>query len=136
MLHPARVETSGSRLAVVEASPASLSEQYPHELRRWAVLLGLPVLCASAFIGIAIATPFAWLFGGAVVIGPFGVVAAIIYLAMSTDTNGGRGRAVDLALHSAPIRAASVARPRLTTDMHTTKSNWRRRIMLGRIASS
>jgi hypothetical protein len=86
-----------------------LSEQYPHELRRWAVLLALPVLCASAFIGLAIATPFAWLFGGAVVIGPFGIVAAIIYLATSTDTNGGKGRAIDLALRSAPIRPASAA---------------------------
>ncbi|SRR6266852_1002444 len=109
MLRPIGVESHVPHLAVVEASPVSLLEQYPHELRRWAVLLCLPVLCASAFIGLAIATPFAWLFGGAVVIGPFGVVAAIIYLALSTDTNGRIGRAAGFALQSAPIRAASVA---------------------------
>jgi hypothetical protein len=109
MLHPIRVESSGPRLAVVEALPASLSVQYPNEIGRWAFWLSLPVLCASVFIGLGIGTSLVWLYGGAVVLGPFGVVAAAIYLAMSTDTNGGKGRAVGRVLRAAPIAEVSVA---------------------------
>lgn len=104
---PIKVESSNPRPALVTAAPISLSERYPHELRRWVVLLVPPVLVACAFIGLAIATPYAWLFAGALVIGPFGVVAAIIYLSMSTDTNGYRGRVAVSAVQTAPAGTAS-----------------------------
>jgi hypothetical protein len=106
------IESSGRRPALVKTGPVSLSQQYPHESRRWVVLLVPPVLLASAFIALAIATPYAWFFAGALLIGPFGVVAAIIYLSMSTDTNGYRGRAALSAVQTAAaITASAKARP-------------------------
>lgn len=106
MLHPIRTETSSPSLAAVEA-PAYLSPHDPDEGRRWAVLLTLPVLIAAAFIGLAIGTPFTWLFAGAVLIGPFGVVTAIAYLAMTTDTNGRIGRPARVVTHPTPLGTGS-----------------------------
>ena len=80
------VEPSRPPLAVVEAPPASLSENYPNEVRRWALLIGIPMLSASACVSLAIGTSLHWLYGGALVFGPFMTGAAIIYLAISSDT--------------------------------------------------
>jgi hypothetical protein len=71
------------------AAEKPLAEQYPREERRWAVLLGLPMLGAAACIAVAIGTSHAWALGGAVLLGPGGVLAAIVYLALSTDTSLG-----------------------------------------------
>lgn len=70
-------------------TPTSLSERYPGEERRWVVLLGLPAVGAAICVAIAVSTSHAWVFGGAVLLGPGGVLAAIVYLALSTDTSGG-----------------------------------------------
>ena len=67
-------------------SAKPLEAQYPREIRRWGTILTVALLAASACVIVAIATPFTWAFGGAVLLGPGGAVAAIIYLAMSTDT--------------------------------------------------
>jgi len=58
-------------------------------VRRWAMLLGLPALGAAVCVAVAVSTSYTWVFGGAVLLGPGGVLAAIVYLALSTDTNGG-----------------------------------------------
>ena len=70
--------------------------RYPNELQRWTIFLGSPMLAGFGFVALAIATPFAWLFGGAVILGPFTGIAAIVYLALSSDTNGTSGQAVAL----------------------------------------
>ncbi len=73
---------------IAEALPAASAEQYPDELRRWTVFLGLPMLGACLFVALAIGTSVAWLYGGAVLLGPGVGIGAIVYLAMSSDTNG------------------------------------------------
>lgn len=83
--------------AVVSAPAGRRLDGYPAESRRWIVLIGVPMLGACVCIALAIGTSVMWLYGGAVLLGPGFGVAAIIYLAMSTDTNGGRGRTVGVA---------------------------------------
>ena len=81
------VEPSRPPLAVVEVPEASLSERYPNEVRRWTLLIGIPMLVASASVALAFGTSLHWLFGGALV-APFVGGFAIIYLAISSDTEG------------------------------------------------
>lgn len=109
MLEQVRVETSRPPLAVVEVPACSLSEEYPGEVRRWAVLIGTPMLGASVCVALAIGTSLSWLYGGAVLLGPGMGVAAIIYLAISTDTNGGNGLAIDAPSRSAAVVDATAA---------------------------
>jgi hypothetical protein len=85
-----QVDTGSSRpqLAIAQALPVASAEPYPDEIRRWTVLLGLPMLGACLFIALAIGTSLTWLYGGAVLLGPGVGIGAIVYLAMSSDTNG------------------------------------------------
>ena len=82
------VEQSRPPLVAVEAPEASLSETYPNEVRRWVLLIGIPMLAASTCVALAIGTSLHWLYGGALVFGPFMGGTAIIYLAISSDTEG------------------------------------------------
>lgn len=92
-------------------------DDYPSESRRWIVLIGVPMVGACVCIALAIGTSVTWLYGGAVLLGPGFGVAAIIYLAMSTDTNGGRGRTV--AVHRRPkVDRALVQRDRRDESAH------------------
>ena len=59
---------------------------YPNELNRWTLLLGLPMLAACLCIGLAFAVE-PWFYAGAIAFGPGLGVFAIIYLAISSDTN-------------------------------------------------
>lgn len=70
-------------------TPIPLSEQYPREAGRWALFLGLPMLGAAVCVAVAVGTSHTWMLGGAVLLGPGGVLAAIVYLTLSTDTSGG-----------------------------------------------
>ena len=80
-------EPSRPPLAVVEPPEASLSEKYPNEVRRWTLLMGIPMLAASASVALAFGTSLHWLYGGAL-LAPFVGGFAIIYLAISSDTEG------------------------------------------------
>lgn len=93
-----------ARLSLLPSAALSLEAQYPHEVRRWILYFGGPLLGACICIGLAFATPYMWLFGGAILLGPFVSVGAIVYLALSSDTNGG---AASLATARSP-RAATV----------------------------
>jgi hypothetical protein len=58
------------------------------EMRRWVTVLGILMLAACAFTAAALAGLGAWLLAPAIVVGPgFGGIA-LIWLALSSDTNG------------------------------------------------
>jgi len=61
---------------------------YPGEVRRWLTFAGLPMLAACVCVGLAFGTSFRWLYGGAILFGPGIGVLMIIYLAITSDTNG------------------------------------------------
>ncbi len=66
-------------------APHAVSAQ---ELRRWMAWLGIPTLVACAFLAASLAGLGAWLLAPAIVAGPgFGAVA-LVWLALSSDTNG------------------------------------------------
>jgi hypothetical protein len=60
------------------------------EVNRWAILMGIPFILSALFFMGAIATGREWLIGGSLFTGPGLLVAAVIYLGMSSDTNGTR----------------------------------------------
>lgn len=78
----------------IAPEPTSLEQLYPDELSRWVLFLGVPMMAASLFVVLALATPFAWLFAGAIVFGPGLGIAAVVYLSMSSDTNGSSASAI------------------------------------------
>jgi hypothetical protein len=58
------------------------------ELRRWVTVLGSLTIVACAFTAAALSGLGAWLLAPAIVVGPgFGGIA-LIWLALSSDTNG------------------------------------------------
>jgi hypothetical protein len=107
MLEEIRFVAPKPHLVAVDVPALSVQEQYPHEIRRWVVLLGLPMLGACVFIALAIGTSLEWLYGGAVVLGPGAGVGVIVYLAMSSDTNGARGRFAAVTSRPANLHAAA-----------------------------
>jgi hypothetical protein len=66
----------------------SLEALYPDEANRWIRTVGIPMLAACVCIGLAFGTRFSWFYAGAIAFGPGLGVLAIIYLAISSDTNG------------------------------------------------
>ena len=58
------------------------------ELRRWLLALGIPMIAACAFTAAALGGLGAWLLAPAIVVGPGIGGIALIWLALSTDTNG------------------------------------------------
>jgi hypothetical protein len=66
----------------------TLESLYPGEVRRWLIFAGLPMLAACICVGLAFGTSFRWLYGGAIAFGPGLGVLMIIYLAITSDTNG------------------------------------------------
>jgi hypothetical protein len=86
--------------------------QYPDEVRRWLIFAGLPMLAACVCIGLAFGTSFRWLYGGAIAFGPGLGVLMIIYLAITSDTNGivAQGAAHEApALQREPAASTSIA---------------------------
>jgi hypothetical protein len=70
----------------VSALP-SLHEIEAAEQKRWLTWFGLPALCAAIFVGLVFGTGQEWYLGlavGAIVVD----IAVLIWLAMSSDTNG------------------------------------------------
>jgi hypothetical protein len=58
------------------------------EVQRWIAWLGIPMLVACICFGAALAGLSAWFVLAAIVVGPLVGGGALIYLALSTDTNG------------------------------------------------
>ena len=73
---------------LVALTAPTLEQLHPDEVGRWMLLFGLPMLAACVSIGLAFATAFAWFWAGAIVFGPGLGIIALIYLTLSTDTNG------------------------------------------------
>lgn len=61
------------------------------ELRRWLIALGLPLIGACVFTAAALAGLGAWLMAPAIVVGPGIGGIALIWLALTTDTNSVHG---------------------------------------------
>jgi len=58
------------------------------EQRRWLVWFGLPMVGVAFFVGLTFATGWDWMLGPAIVLIVFDITV-IVYLAMTSDTNGG-----------------------------------------------
>ena len=58
------------------------------EERRWLTWFGLPMVGAATFMGITFATGWVWMLAPAVTLIVFDITV-IVYLAMTSDTNGG-----------------------------------------------
>jgi hypothetical protein len=69
-------------VSTVEAAVAA------KEMRRWVAWLGGSMLGACVFTAAALAGLGAWLLGPAIVVGPGLGGIALIWLALSSDTNG------------------------------------------------
>jgi hypothetical protein len=58
------------------------------EQARWILTLGAPFAVAAASFMAAFGTGITWLIAPAIVAGPGGVVIGLVFLALSSDTNG------------------------------------------------
>jgi hypothetical protein len=58
------------------------------EVHRWIAWLGLPTLAAAGFLGASLAGLGAWLLAPAIVVGPGVGAVALVWLALTSDTNG------------------------------------------------
>jgi hypothetical protein len=70
-------------IQVLESAATEVLEE-----RRWLKWFGLPMVGAAVFLGITFATGWDWMLGPAVVLIVFDITV-IVYLAMTSDTNGG-----------------------------------------------
>jgi hypothetical protein len=79
-------------LHLAAAPAASPKHEQDAEMYRWMLWFGVPVLIMSIFVGASFALDAAWLLGGAIL---FLVVdiCILIWLCMSSDTNGVLGAA-------------------------------------------
>jgi len=81
------VSVAPTVLKPVEAAKPTLHQIQSAEQKRWMIWFGLPALVASIFVGAALGTGQAWYIGlaiGAILVDIF----VIVWLAMSSDTNG------------------------------------------------
>ena len=78
-------------LAAVEGGHSN-SESQTAEMYRWMVWFGLPVVAAAFVIGAMFATGWAWLIGAAIAL-IVGDIFVLVWLCMSSDTNGVVGEA-------------------------------------------
>src|SRR5205823_3392206 len=77
--------SGGSTLLTVSTVEAAHAAK---ELRRWVTWLGGSMLGACVFTALALAGLGAWLIAPAIIIGPGVGGIALIWLALSSDTNG------------------------------------------------
>ncbi len=80
------VSIAGSVVAHAVAAP-SLTEIEAAEQRRWMTWFGLPALIAAIFVGAVFGTGQEWYLGFAVS-AIVADIAVLVWLAMSSDTNG------------------------------------------------
>jgi len=76
------------KAATAEPGSRPLEALYPDEANRWIRTVGIPMLASCICIGLSFGTRFDWFYAGAIAFGPGLGVLAIIYLAISSDTNG------------------------------------------------
>jgi hypothetical protein len=76
----------------------SVQEMHSTEQKRWMVWFGIPALIASVFVGLTFSMNQAWIMGlaiAAIVVDIF----ILVWLAMTSDTNGAGGEYPDGAAH-------------------------------------
>jgi hypothetical protein len=73
--------------AAIGPDAEAVHQDYPNELKRWTIFLSVPMLAACLSICLAFGTRFSWFYAGAIAFGPGLGILAIIYLAISSDTN-------------------------------------------------
>jgi hypothetical protein len=74
------------------------------EMHRWTLMLGILMIAACVCVALAFGTHYHWFYGGAILFGPGLCVLAIIYLAISSDTNGTNATAGhELAAHTGQL---------------------------------
>ena len=74
-------------LHAVESSVSAEQEMHTAEMNRWMLYFGLPVLVAAFFVGMVFATGDAWWMGAAITAIVVDILV-LVWLAMSSDTNG------------------------------------------------
>ena len=79
-------------LHVVEATGPTVAEVQDKEMVRWMTWTGVPVLVMALFMSIALAGGGIWAIGG-VLAGLITEICVLIWLCMSSDTNGVLGEA-------------------------------------------
>ena len=77
------------------------------EVRRWMAWLGIPTLAAAAFLGASLAGLGAWLLAPAIVVGPGIGAVALVWLALTSDTNAGVKHAPAESLLASPQLAVA-----------------------------
>jgi hypothetical protein len=73
---------------LLERFPGVSAAEAAAEVNRWAIFLGVPFLLASIFFMAAMVTGKEWPIAGSLITGPGLLIGVIIYLSLSTDTNG------------------------------------------------
>ena len=71
-------------LHLVGSTPAELAQR---EMYRWMLWFGLPSLVAAVFVALVFATGSMWWMSGAIA-GVLGAISVLVWLAMSSCTNG------------------------------------------------
>jgi hypothetical protein len=67
------------------------------EEARWILTLGAPFVVAASSVMATVSTGITWLFALAIVAGPGAGVIGIVFLALSSDTNGQAASTLDVA---------------------------------------
>ena len=91
-MYASPVVTSNS-LQLAEAPEPAVAALNPFpdegaEIKRWSLVLGLPFVLSAAFFMAVLATGQQWLIGGALLTGPGLLIMAVIYLSLTSDTDG------------------------------------------------
>jgi hypothetical protein len=76
-----------AHLHVVEGTGSADQAMHTAEMNRWMLFFGVPVLVAAFFVGMVFATGDAWWMGLAITAIVFDIFV-LVWLAMSSDTNG------------------------------------------------
>jgi hypothetical protein len=72
----------------VVAAPLEAAEAFPAtERHRWFLLLGISFVVGAAFFGLAIGLDKEWPMAPAFLLGPLVMIAAYIYLALTSESN-------------------------------------------------
>jgi hypothetical protein len=87
----------GPGLQLAPAGP-SLAEIQAREANRWLLWFGLPALAMAIFVGAVFATGAEWLLGGALAF-LIADICVLVWLCLSSDTNGHAGPADAPARH-------------------------------------
>src|SRR5262245_34081218 len=83
---------AGTALHLASASEPTLAEIQAREMNRWLLWFGLPALAMALFVGAVFATGAEWLLAGALAF-LIADICILIWLCMSSDTNGQTGTA-------------------------------------------